>query len=48
MSAAARKFVQCTLETPRFRRVKRVERRRYISIYEKKATRDVTILEFAN
>lgn len=39
--------VQCTLETPRFRRVKRVEARRYISIYEKKATRDETILEFA-
>lgn len=39
--------VQCTLETPRFRRVKRVEARRYISVYEKKATRDETILEFA-
>ncbi|CAD6246602.1 unnamed protein product [Miscanthus lutarioriparius] len=39
--------VQCTLETPRFRRVKRVETRRYISVYEKKATRDATILEFA-
>jgi hypothetical protein len=35
------------LETPRFRRVKRVEARRYISVYEKKATRDATILEFA-
>jgi hypothetical protein len=42
-----REEVQCTLETPRFRRVKRVETRRYISIYEKKATRDATILEFA-
>ncbi|OQU79856.1 hypothetical protein SORBI_3007G034700 [Sorghum bicolor] len=39
--------VQCSLETPRFRRVKRVEARRYISVYEKKATRDGTILEFA-
>ena len=42
-----RKEVQCTLETPRFRRVKTVETRRYISVYEKKATRDATILEFA-
>ena len=41
------KEVKCTLETPRFRRVKRVEARRYISVYEKKATRDATILEFA-
>ncbi|CAO2186886.1 unnamed protein product [Urochloa humidicola] len=39
--------VRCTLETPRFRRFKRVEARRYISVYEKKATRDETILEFA-
>jgi len=39
--------VQCTLETPRFRRVSRVEARRYISVYEKKATRDATILELA-
>ncbi|CAL5008603.1 unnamed protein product [Urochloa decumbens] len=39
--------VWCTLETPRFRRVKRVEAKRYISAYEKKATRDETILEFA-
>nr|UIB01640.1 (E) - beta-farnesene synthase [Cymbopogon martinii] len=39
--------VQCTLETPRFRRVNRVEARRYISVYEKKATRNATILEFA-
>jgi hypothetical protein len=30
------KEVKCTLETPRFRRVKRVEARRYISVYEKK------------
>jgi hypothetical protein len=42
-----REEVQCTLETPRLRRVNRVEARRYISVYEKKATRDATILEFA-
>nr|QBA83585.1 terpene synthase family protein [Chrysopogon zizanioides] len=42
-----REEVQCTLETPRFRRVKRVEARRYISVYEKNTTRDATILEFA-
>jgi len=39
--------VRCALETPRFRRVKRVEARRYISAYEKKGGRDGTILEFA-
>ena len=39
--------VRCTLETPQFRRVERVETRRYIPIYEEKATRDVNILEFA-
>jgi hypothetical protein len=39
--------VRMTLETTRFRRVKRVEARRFISIYEKKASRDDTILEFA-
>ncbi|VAI41969.1 unnamed protein product [Triticum turgidum subsp. durum] len=39
--------VQCTLETPHFRRVERVETRRYIPVYEKKATRDEHILEFA-
>lgn len=39
--------VRCALETPRFRRVKRVEARRYISVYEKKGGRDGTILEFA-
>uniref|UniRef100_A0A804RHM3 Terpene synthase metal-binding domain-containing protein n=1 Tax=Zea mays TaxID=4577 RepID=A0A804RHM3_MAIZE len=39
--------VRCALETPRFRRVKRVEARRYIPVYEKKSTRDETILEFA-
>uniref|UniRef100_A0A3B6JKK3 Terpene synthase n=1 Tax=Triticum aestivum TaxID=4565 RepID=A0A3B6JKK3_WHEAT len=39
--------VLCTLETPHFRRVERVETRRYIAVYEKKATRDEDILEFA-
>uniref|UniRef100_K4A961 Terpene synthase n=1 Tax=Setaria italica TaxID=4555 RepID=K4A961_SETIT len=41
--------VQCTLETPRYRRVERVEARRYISVYERKAapSRNDTILEFA-
>ncbi|TVU42234.1 hypothetical protein EJB05_08627, partial [Eragrostis curvula] len=36
-----------TLETPRFRRVERVEARRFISVYEKKVERDDSILEFA-
>ncbi|XP_062192240.1 (E)-beta-caryophyllene synthase-like [Phragmites australis] len=39
--------VRITLETPRLRRVERVEARRFISVYEKKAARDDTILEFA-
>ncbi|CAO2035554.1 unnamed protein product [Urochloa humidicola] len=39
--------VRYTLETPSFRRVQRVEARRFISVYEKKATRDETLLEFA-
>ena len=39
--------VRCTLETPCFRRVERVEARGYISVYEKKATRDKAILELA-
>ncbi|XBH57856.1 hypothetical protein VPH35_079390 [Triticum aestivum] len=39
--------VLCTLETPHFKRVERVETRRYIAVYEKKATRDEDILEFA-
>ncbi|CAL5009974.1 unnamed protein product [Urochloa decumbens] len=39
--------VRFTLETIRFRRVERVEARRYISVYEKKATRSEAILEFA-
>jgi hypothetical protein len=39
--------VTITLETTRFRRAERVEARRFISVYEKKATRDDTILEFA-
>lgn len=36
-----------TLETPRFRRVSRVEARRYMSWYEQQNVRDETILEFA-
>ncbi|KAK3120869.1 hypothetical protein QOZ80_8BG0642890 [Eleusine coracana subsp. coracana] len=39
--------VRITLETPRFRRVERIEAQHYISVYEKKATRDETILKFA-
>ncbi|XP_048560268.1 (E)-beta-caryophyllene synthase-like [Triticum urartu] len=39
--------VRCTLETPSFRRVERVETRRYVPVYEKKSTRDEDILEFA-
>lgn len=39
--------VRYTLETPSYRRVERLEARRYLSLYEKKATRDGTILEFA-
>ncbi|KAJ1267201.1 hypothetical protein BS78_07G038100 [Paspalum vaginatum] len=39
--------VRFTLETTRFRRVKRVEARRFISVYEKNATRNEAILEFA-
>jgi (-)-germacrene D synthase len=39
--------VRLTLETPRFRRVKRVEARRYLAAYEKMAARDDAILEFA-
>ncbi|GJN12484.1 hypothetical protein PR202_ga30764 [Eleusine coracana subsp. coracana] len=41
------KEVRITLETPRFRRVERVETSRYISVYEKKSTRDETILKLA-
>ncbi|CAN6203433.1 unnamed protein product [Urochloa humidicola] len=41
------KEVVYTLETPSYRRVERVEARRYISLYEKRATRNDTILEFA-
>ena len=39
--------VQYTLETPLFRRLHRIEAKRYISTYEKKHTRNETILEFA-
>ncbi|GJN39842.1 hypothetical protein PR202_gb28989 [Eleusine coracana subsp. coracana] len=38
--------VHITLETPRFRRVERIEAQRYISVYEKKAIRNETILKF--
>lgn len=36
--------VRCTLETPRFRRVERVEARRYISVYEEKAVQHKTLV----
>ncbi|CAL5009940.1 unnamed protein product [Urochloa decumbens] len=39
--------VRCTLETPRFRRVERVEARRYISLYKKKGVQYETLLDFA-
>ncbi|CAO2164463.1 unnamed protein product [Urochloa humidicola] len=39
--------VRFTLETTRFRRVERVEARRYMSVYENKAIRNEAILEFA-
>ncbi|GJN09738.1 hypothetical protein PR202_ga27769 [Eleusine coracana subsp. coracana] len=39
--------VRVTLETPRFRRVERVEARRFISAYEKTVAHDDTILDFA-
>lgn len=39
--------VRVTLETTRFRRVNRVEARRFISVYEKNAMRDENTLEFA-
>nr|CAB3487458.1 unnamed protein product [Digitaria exilis] len=39
--------VRYTLETPSFKRVQRVEARRFIAVYEKKATRDEAVLEFA-
>nr|CAB3479944.1 unnamed protein product [Digitaria exilis] len=39
--------IRVTLETTLFRRVERVEARHFISVHEKKATRDDTILEFA-
>ncbi|CAN6180495.1 unnamed protein product [Urochloa humidicola] len=41
------KLVEYALETPSYRRVERVEARRYIPLYEKRATRNDTILEFA-
>lgn len=43
----AAKEVRYALETPLFRRLERVEARRYISTYENKTTRNETILEFA-
>ncbi|KAF0924515.1 hypothetical protein E2562_010162 [Oryza meyeriana var. granulata] len=39
--------VRCALRTPLFRRPRRVEARRYISVYQKLPTRNETILEFA-
>ncbi|PAN33468.2 hypothetical protein PAHAL_6G029600 [Panicum hallii] len=47
LEPALREEVRVTLETTRFRRVERVEARRFISAYEKKAARDDTLLEFA-
>ncbi|CAL4985297.1 unnamed protein product [Urochloa decumbens] len=47
LEAALAQEVQVTLETPRYRRVERVEARRFISVYEKRAERDSAILEFA-
>ncbi|KAF8728668.1 hypothetical protein HU200_017939 [Digitaria exilis] len=44
------KEVQCTLDTPRYRRIQRVEARRYIEVYEQKAAatrNDTILLEFA-
>lgn len=38
---------QYALETPLFRRLRRVEARHYISVYEKMNTRNEAILEFA-
>ncbi|GJN03728.1 hypothetical protein PR202_ga21204 [Eleusine coracana subsp. coracana] len=38
--------VRITLETPRFRRVERVEARHFISLYQKNVVRNDTILEF--
>lgn len=43
----AAKEVRYALETPLFRRLERVEARRYISTYENQTTRNETILEFA-
>ncbi|KAK3123618.1 hypothetical protein QOZ80_8AG0633700 [Eleusine coracana subsp. coracana] len=39
--------VRLTLETPRFRRVERVEARHFISLYQKNVAQNDTILEFA-
>jgi (S)-beta-macrocarpene synthase len=39
--------VSCALDTPLFRRVGILETRNYIPIYEKEATRNEAILEFA-
>ena len=43
----AKEMQYTTLETPRYMRVQRLEARRCISVYEKKASRNDTILEFA-
>ncbi|WVZ95121.1 hypothetical protein U9M48_040922, partial [Paspalum notatum var. saurae] len=47
LESALAEEVRFTLETTRFRRVERVEARRFISLYEKNATRNKAILEFA-
>lgn len=47
LETAVAEEVQVTLETPRSRRVERVEARRFISVYEKKVARDDSILELA-
>lgn len=47
LDATLAEEVQYALETPLFRRLHRVEANRYISTYEKKATRNETILELA-
>ncbi|CAL4997512.1 unnamed protein product [Urochloa decumbens] len=47
LDPSVKEEVRVTLETTRFRRVQRVEARRFISVYEKNVMRDTTILEFA-
>nr|AJQ30127.1 zizaene synthase [synthetic construct] len=47
LEPALQEEVRCTLETPRFRRVERIEAKRFISAYEKNIARDDALLEFA-